>query len=251
MHDDVKRENRKALPKFALIMLGAAAFGGVLGFLSGWMGRSSAVDFAVEALDYFVSTVIPWLIPAASLVLLAAAVWQYRRAKRLFEEWDGEEEEHIDQAERRLNWVLLLVTATMVLNFFMLSASPYSQLPYGALASAAVFLLIIAAVLVMQQKTVDLTRRMNPEKRGSVYDVNFQKKWLESCDEAEKQQIGQASYRAYRAAGQACVTLWVALLLLDIEFDVGVLPSFVALLLWGILQVSYILECIRLGKREK
>lgn len=251
MHDDVKKENRKALPKFLLILLGAAAFGGVLGFLSGWMGRSSAADFAAEALDDFLGTVIPWLIPAASLGLLAAAVWQYRRAKRLFEEWDGEEEARIDQAERRLNWVLLLAAVVMVLNFFMLSAFPYSRLPYGALAGAAVFLLMIAAVLVMQQKTVDLTRRMNPEKRGSVYDMNFQKKWLESCDEAERQQIGQASYRACRAAGTACVALWVVLLVLDFTFEIGVLPSFVALLLWGVLQVSYILECIRLSKREK
>lgn len=41
MHDDVKRDNRKALPKFLLILLGSAVFGGVLGFLTGWMGYSA------------------------------------------------------------------------------------------------------------------------------------------------------------------------------------------------------------------
>lgn len=203
MNDNVNKENRKALPKFALIMLGAAAFGGVLGFLSGWMGRSSAPDLAVEALGACLGRVIPWLIPAASLVLLAAAVWQYRRARRLFEEWDGEEE-GIGQAESRLNWVLLFAAVTMVLNFFLLSAAPYSQLPHGAPVGVAAFLLSIAAVLVVQQKAVDLTRRINPEKQGNVYDMDFQKKWLESCDEAEKQQIGQAAYRVYRAVGTAC-----------------------------------------------
>lgn len=251
MNDDVKRENRKALPKFVLVMLGAAVFGGVLGFLSGWMGRSSAADFVVEALDYFVSAVIPWLVPAVSLVLLFAAVWQYRKAKALFTAWDGEEEEAIDQAESRLNWVLLLVSVTMVLDFFLLSASPYSELPGGVSIITGGFLFIIVLVVLMQQKAVDLTRRINPEKQGSVYDMNFQKKWLDSCDEAERHQIGQASYRAYRAAGTACVVFWVALLVLDVEFEIGILPSLVVLMLWGILQVSYILECIRLGKRKK
>lgn len=249
MHDDVKKENRKALPKFFLVVLAAALFGGVLGFLSGWMGRSSVREAVPEALDYIVGGVLPWLIPAAFLALLSAAVWQYRRARRLFESWDGETEDIADQVSSCLNWVLLLTSVTMVLDFFLLSAASYSRLPYGALVNAAVFLAAVVAIMLLQQRVVDLTRRMNPEKRGSVYDMNFQKKWLDSCDEAERQQIGQASYRAYRAGGTACVALWAALLVLDFTFEIGVLPSFVALLLWGVLQVSYILECIRLSGR--
>lgn len=248
MHDDVKRDNRKALPKFALILLGAAVFGGVLGFLAGWLGYSNASDFVVETVDYCLGAVIPWLIPAVSLVLLAAAVWQYRRAKSLFAAWDGEEEESIDLAESRLNWVLLLTTVVMALNFFLLSACQYSMLPYGELVSLAAFLLAIAAIMLIQQKVVDLARRINPEKQGSIYDMKFREKWLDSCDEAEKRQIGQASQRAYRVTSTVSVALWVVLLILDITFQIGVLPSFVVLLLWGVLQVSYILECIRLSK---
>lgn len=251
MNDNVKKENRKALPKFFLILLGAALLGGALGFLSSLVSYSGAEDTVAAAMDALVGCVLPWLIPAVSLVLLAAAVWQYRAARRLFESWDGEAEEVADQAESRLNRVLLLTAVTMVLDFFLLSAAPYSRLPYGALISTGVFLAVVVAVMLLQQRVVDLTRRMNPEKRGSVYDMKFHKKWLESCDEAERQQIGQAAMRAYRAAGMACVVLWVALLVLDFAFDIGILPSFVALLLWGILQVSYILECIRMEKRKK
>lgn len=251
MRDNVQKENRKALPKFLLIILGAAVFGGMLGFLSGWMGRSSAAELVVEGMDALISSVIPWLIPVVSTVLLVAAVWQYRRAKGLFAAWNGEDEEPMELAEACLNRVLLLGTVAMVLNFFMLSASQYSALPYGGLISAGAFILTIAVIMVIQQKTVDLTRRMNPEKQGSVYDMKFQKKWLDSCDEAERHQIGQAAYRAYRATGKACTVLWVVLLILDFIFDIGILPAFVALLLWGILQVSYIIECIRMSKREK
>lgn len=251
MNDNIKKENRKALPRFALILLGSAVLGGVLGFCAGWMGSSSVSEFVVEMADYLLSGVILWLVPAVCLALLLAAVWQYRRAKALFAAWDGDAEEPIDQAESCLNWVLLFAAVALVLDFFLLSASSYSQSPFGALIGVGVFLLIAAAIMVIQQKTVDLTRRINPEKRGSVYDLKFQKKWMDSCDEAEKKQIGQASYRAFRVTGHACIVLWVVLLILDFTFGIGVLPAFAVLLLWGILQVSYILECIRLSKREK
>ena len=251
MHDNVKKENRKALPKFILILLGAAVLGGVLGFLSGWMGRSSAAEALAENVNYLLSMVLPWLIPAVSVVLLAAAVWQYRKAKGVFAGWDGESEEIMELAEACLSRVLLLVAVAMVLNFFMLSAAQYSGLPGGPPACTVVFVLTVAVIVVIQQKTVDLTRRMNPEKKGSIYDIRFQKKWMDSCDEAEQRQIGQAAYRAYRVTGTACTVLWVVLLVMNFTFDIGVLPAFVVLLLWGIQQVSYILECLRLSERKK
>lgn len=251
MNDNVKKENRRALPRFLLILAGAAVFGGVLGFCAGWMGSSSVSEFVTETVDYLLSAVIPWLIPAVSVVLLADGFRRYRQAKKLFAEWDGADEAPMEEAEETLNWSLLWSSVVMILDFFYLSVGGYCVLPGGTLIVAIVFILMIALVMVLQQKVVDLTRRMNPEKQGSVYDTKFQKKWFESCDEAEKAQIGQASYRAYRVTGTACIVLWVALLILDFIFGVGVLPAFVVLLLWGIMQVSYILECIRLSKREK
>ena len=219
----------------------------------GVMLATVGVVMTAMVLAGFVWLVAPWLDLEISfaLALLLAAVWQYRRAKALFTAWDGDAEDPIDQAESRLNWVLLFASVAMVLDFFLLTTSSYSQFPFGALIGVGAFLVIAAAIMIIQQKTVDLTRRINPEKQGSVYDVKFQKKWIDSCDEAEKKQIGQASYRAYRVTGNACLVLWVVLLILDFTFGIGVLPASVALLLWGILQVSYILECIRLSKREK
>ena len=108
------------------------------------------------------------------------------------------------------------------------------------------FLLVFA-----QQKAVDLTRKMNPEKRGSVYDVHFKKKWFQSCDEAEQKQIGQAAYKAFNVVNTACPIAWMVLLLLSFAFNLSILlPAFLVCLLWLLLTVTYCLECIRLGKRK-
>lgn len=251
MNDNVKRENRKALPRFLLILVGAAVFGGVLGLLSAMLNYSSGAEALADGLHYLVGHIVPWAIPAVSLALLAVGVWQYRRAKGLFEAWDGEDEDAMDAAEDCLNRALLLTTVTMTLNFFLMAAAMYSESAIGPLPMTGAFILAMLAVMLLQQKVVDLTKRMNPEKRGSVYDMKFHKKWLDSCDEAERQQIGQAAYHAYQVTSYACLVLWVFLLIGDIVFGFGLVPVFAVMLLWGILQVSYILACIRLSGRKK
>ena len=112
-------------------------------------------------------------------------------------------------------------------------------------------MLFRSLVIFAQQKAVDLERKMNPEKHGSVYDAKFQKKWLDSCDESERRQIGEASRRAYMVTTRLCLGLWLALVILSMLFDMSLLPVFVLLLVWGTMQVTYTLECIRLGKRSE
>ena len=92
---------------------------------------------------------------------------------------------------------------------------------------------------------------MNPEKHGSVYDSKFQKKWLESCDESERRQIGEASRRAYMVTSRLCLGLWLALIILSMMLKISVLPTVVLLVVWGTMQVTYTLECIRLGKHSE
>lgn len=83
------------------------------------------------------------------------------------------------------------------------------------------FIAVLVLAVLLQQKTVDLVKEMNPEKKGSIYDEKFQKLWWESCDEAERRQIGQASYKAYSTASKFCAYFWGALFLGNMIFDYG------------------------------
>ena len=44
--------------------------------------------------------------------------------------------------------------------------------------------------------------------------------------------------------------LWLVLAVLSMVFEMSLLPVFILLLVWGVMQVTYALECIRLGKRN-
>ena len=250
-NNDVKRDNRKALPKYLLILFVAAIFGGVLGFAAGWMGHDSLSEAVAAAVSGFLALTAPWAIPITSAVSLTVILWMYRGAKGLFTGWDGEDDAVMDRAEEKLNWALLLATAQMILDMFFFAAAESGASPLGGIVGVLFFIVSAFALVFAQQKVVDLTRRMNPEKQGSVYDTKFKKKWFESCDEAEQKQIGQAAYKAFNVVNTACPILWAALLMLSYAFNFSLLmPTFIVCLIWLLLQVSYCLEAIRLGKRK-
>ena len=249
-NNTVKRDNRKALPKYLLILFVAAIFGGAMGFAAGWVGHDNLSEVIATAVADGLTAAAPWALLGTSVVSLALILWLYRAAKALFTGWDGEDEAVMDRADEKLNWALLLTAAQMVLDmfFFAVAQSAHNM---TALWSVLFFLVSIFLLVFAQQKIVDLTRRMNPEKQGSVYDTKFKKKWFESCDEAEQKQIGQAAYKAFNVVSTACPILWLALLVLSYAFNFELLmPTFIVCFIWLLMQVSYCLECIRLGKRK-
>ena len=102
--------------------------------------------------------------------------------------------------------------------------------------------------VVLQQKLVDLCKRLNPEKQGSIYDTKFQKKWFESCDEAERLIIGQCAMKAYQAMARVCLGLWLVFVLGGMFFDWGFLPSLAVCIIWGTGQTVYAWHAAKLGK---
>ena len=120
----------------------------------------------------------------------------------------------------------------------------------GALFLAGIigFLTIMIEAVIFQQKCVDTTKKMNPEKTASVYDTKFQKKWMESCDEAEKFMIGKCAFKAYAATNTVCSILSIVLAICALVFGIGFLPSLVVCLIWIVNQSVYCKEALKYSK---
>ena len=112
----------------------------------------------------------------------------------------------------------------------------------------AAFFGVMAEAVVIQQKCVDAAKQTNPEKKGSIYDMKFQKKWMDSCDEAEKLVIGKCAFKAYAATNMVCTVLAIVLALGALMFDIGFLPSFVVCLVWLVNLSAYCRESMRYSK---
>ena len=229
-----KSENRRALPKFFLTMLGSLLVGCLLGSLLGF-SRVFGLDTGKIAglLNGAVRSAMFWGIPVTTLVTMGTCFFLYRSAARKFAAWGGGDEDDVSQSvEILLSWALLISAVQLLLSLFFMTAIGTYQPEEGTLAMIGAFLLSCACVIFTQQKVVDLERRMNPEKHGSVYDTKFQKKWLDSCDESERRQIGEV------------------LTVLGMVFEIGMLPVSVLLLVWGVMQVTYALSSIQLSRQS-
>lgn len=249
-NDEIRQANRKALPKFILIVVLACLVGGVLGFSVAVFGPEGMADGLRAAGTAFSRRAAPWLLALCAVLEPLICLPMYFTSKREVASWDGEDEVVSGRVERRLSIVMWISNVLLICAFFLVAAAYSGGLDVGLpmfVLSIAGFVLFMAEAIVLQQKLVDLAKRLNPEKQGSVYDTKFQKKWMDSCDEAEKIMIGQCAYKAYAAAGIACLVLWGVFALSALFLDTGFLPVLAVCVIWGVLQSVYCWWSIKLS----
>jgi len=185
--------------------------------------------------------------------------YNYFKAKKLATKWDGWNEDIIEEAEKRLGAAVDLTNIMTVCNFFFYSVMLFiceinesgieKRLPL-IIFSLIFFEFNIVIMIILQKKLVDLTKKLNPEKEGNIFDTKFNKVWLESCDEGQKQLIFEAGYKAMKVTTYVCMAMWLFTLLAVLLFDTGILPSLCVFVIWLTLVLSYTIAC-RKHKNKK
>ena len=252
--EQIKAENRKAIPKFLLLVVIAAVVGGVIGFCA------TKVNFATETLYYaayfFGIKIAPWILLGMAILLPIGCVCIYQDAKKLLDTWDFEDESISDKIDAKLSAILWISSAALVVSYFLIAAvysGGFSILDdskniLGFFVGIAGFAAILVEAILIQQRCVDAVKKMNPEKTASIYDMKFQQKWLESCDEAEKIFIGQCAFKAYSATNTVCSILAVVLAIGALTFEIGFLPSLAVSVIWLVNMSVYFRESRKIGK---
>lgn len=252
-NENIKKDNRKALPKFLMIGLIFMVLGAVVGGGSRCMVSLYEHDMRnfLEQLQFLLYRITPWGILVLLLLAIVPAFLFYNQGKKIFAIWDGEEEEQAEKIDEKCNWALaILGTGSLISMLFLSMGMIYRNQDEGLLIVLVEFIVFNILAVILQQKLVDFTRKMNPEKQGSIYDPKFRKKWMESCDEAEQRQIGQASYTAFHVLNTVARWLWFLLIISHMMFNTGLLPIFVVLFLMIISNVSYQVKATRLSKKK-
>lgn len=260
-NDKNKRENRKALKIFIPVMIAAAVTGGVIGGFSTTGTAAQWTQAAKTILNEVMYYIAPLGVIIMTLAGTAIAFAYYRKGKGYYDDslnaMDEEAEDFLFRsADASMSKAILYVSACEILSL-MLFAAVVSYIPEYVEKDNWIYVAVLVVFIAgnflrikLQQMTVDLQKIMNPEKQGSVYDLRFQKKWEESCDEMEKLAIYRSSYSAYKTGTKACVIAFTALLLLSFFFDYGPLPAMAVGGIWLAATVSYCKEAIRLEKEK-
>ncbi len=234
------KTNKKIYIKFSLLVLGGLIVGGICGFFIGYRGDSLRDMFL--ALGALLEQNSIWLL-AASYLFPAVSFYLYRKGKRCAALVGEENEEMFEQADRALGWALGASSVALILGFVFYGMSIgflFQSFDLVAINMGLVlFVALIVIVVAEQNAIVKATQALHPEKNGSVFDTKFQKKWFESCDEAEKLRIGRAAYRSMQISAKAYPLWFVILCLGNLITPIGVLPFLVFGSLWLVQTQSY------------
>lgn len=241
-----RRENRRAFPGFLLLCLAGGLVGAAIGFCSTVVGDGFGQNL-VQAAERALTAAAPYLSFLVCAFLMLPAYWLYFSARRTFRGWDGEDECALEQTSGRREWAMLLGSICIILEFFALSANLCYSVGTGVLVGTAGFLAATVLSLVLQKQVVDLEKEISPEKTGSVFALNFEKQWEQSCDEAEQLMIYRSAYASFRATNIACVALWLLLTLGNLFYEIGIMPTVAVSAIWLVMSISYCLKSMRLG----
>ena len=251
-----KREERKIIIKFVLILVASMILGAATSIAAAYITQDGLLELG--GLERTVGAAVPYVFLFANLIAAIAAIMLCNRSKKEIDAWNGEDES-IDRTEQRLNYSMVLANLMTVVNFLLFSASVWAA-EHSALeeryefrmlmAVLVIFVLGMVWTVVISNRTVKLVQRINPEKRGNVLDTKFHKQWMASCDEAETQMIYQCGFHAYRAGTTVCMALWVLTLLAQLWTGTGLFPVVCVGAVWLVMTISYLYYSIRLERHK-
>ena len=258
---EMKKTDRKSIIIFALAMLGCFVVGMIGGFCSKMFADSNGfltnftekLTATINSESYYVGLVVSVIASVIAYVL-------YRKSRKAFETWDEEDDEAMDKIDRNLSLALIAPNLALIFTYIA-TAIGLSQLPVffeegefaivksAILLSGIIFSLIMTFVL--NGKVVSFEKEMNPEKKGNIYDFNFQKKWMESSDEAEKLVAYKCAFASYKMTQNVCSLLILVCMFGMSNGQWGNAPVLMVGIIWLISYLSYGVEALKLSKNAK
>lgn len=258
--EKVKQEDKKNKGKFLILLLCATLIGGLCGAGMGYC-EELLMDLSFEGILKQLGLYLPafQLLVCAATTLLC--VHYYRKGIAFRSQWSGEVDEIYDAMEENLSIALAISQLSFILlmTLFGITFSTVwlqLELPDATFAiwlSLDILSLIYCLIFTIsfQKKIINFEKVLNPEKQGSVYDMKFQKKWMDSCDELEQLQIYKSGFHAYQVTNSACIILWMFTFFTSTVFHTGFYPVLLIGLLWFVSTFSYLREAHRLSKPDR
>lgn len=246
MNEEKKLENKKADKKalkiFIPILIASFFVGIVLGGLMNFLEENSATSIAS-----FFSTILTAIAPYANLVMngiaIVVCVILYIVAKKQIKVWDMENEEEYEKIDSKLSAILIIINCTYIISMFFFAVGFDYVIGVSGVIELTLymlgFIMSIAGNIILQQLTVNAAKLLNPEKQGSVYSMDFNKKWTQSCDEAELHKIYKAAYGSYKVSNGAYLVLWLVCIFGNEIWHFGLVPVAIVTFLWLLQFISY------------
>ncbi len=240
---------------FAVIILASLLGGFFMGRLVGAnKGTLNEIDW--DRIRRLVADTLPIVYGLLTLAAFVVIFVMYGRLRHAIVSWDGENEDEIADIERRITNVSALPCVVVLVGLVLFPVCIYAvDRSYSnskgmpmTIVSEVVFVVSMILYCVIEKLVIDEEKKLNPEKKGNIFDINFRRDWEKSSDEAELIAIAKSSKVGFMAGIKVGFVMWMLMFVSMFAFDTGVMPIVAVGLVLIVMYVAYCREFVRLQK---
>lgn len=256
-----KKDDKKYFKPFIIMMIICTIAGFFFGKLTKMADEhTETIKNFMENLNVIAAYTLPALFLVFNIVMIIMIFGTINRQYKRINAWDGEDEDILDDIENKLNSPMNFSNVMLIVGMFLFAAHAHyfvkCELPelHENILFAMIlldFVICLIIVLAAQKKIVNMLKIMNPEKKGSIFDSSFRRKWEESSDEGQQLIIYKSAYKAFIVSNTTCMVLWVVGIICDFAFHTGLLPIAFVILIWFIQVVTAYRESVKLEGGRK
>lgn len=256
-----KKDDKKYFKPFIIMMIICTIAGFFFGKLTKMADEhTETIKNFMENLNVIAAYALPALFLVFNIVMIIMIFGTINRQYKRINAWDGEDEDILDDIENKLNSPMNFSNVMLIVGMFLFAAHAHyfvkCELPelHENILFAMIlldFVICLIIVLAAQKKIVNMLKIMNPEKKGSIFDSSFRRKWEESSDEGQQLIIYKSAYKAFIVSNTTCMVLWVVGIICDFAFHTGLLPIAFVILIWFIQVVTAYRESVKLEGGRK
>lgn len=249
-------KNANSYVKVIAWMVLGGVFGAAIGAGSVFFGKNT--QGAVQSMTVWVQGNTILLLGILAIVSLLLTIFCYRKSEQMIcVSEQNEDDVFQDEIDEKFDfWGNIGFTVTSVAIYLAIAIFAFQSYGdmgnvEGVLVTCGLLLFIVIVCVFYQVAAVKQIRRKEPLKQGDAADMNFEKVWLNSCDEGEKQVIYEAAYKAFSMTRTFLLVATLIALLGD-SFLGGGLTAVVLLTACNVVMtVTYAYFSVKLGKGKR
>lgn len=249
---------------FAIRCIVYSILGGIIGgtFAVGSdLVKESVTEIAkniIQKIPFVQVHIMPWILLVFIIILTIITESLIKKAKILIGSWDGEDDEHIGKADYLLNKACTVASIHVIITQILFAMITYGLMKnlqnktdtIMILTGIAIYFISLFISMAQQNRILKLIKEYAPEKKGSVYDKNFQDVWLASCDEAEQLMIYKASHKTYSFMNKVFSCFLTVAVIAGMFIPIGMLCALLIGGLWLIMSCCYTKEAEQFEHRK-
>lgn len=259
MKDTDKKVNKKSNLKIYIIfavMILASLLGGFLAGRLAAVNKDTLDGINWDHIWWVTADTLPIVYGVLMLATFVVSFVMYGKIKRMIRGWDGENEDVIVDIESRITTASYLPCVIVFVGLVLFPVCIYAvDRTYSnskgmpmTIVSEVVFVVSMILYCAIEKLVIDEEKKLNPEKKGNIFDINFRRDWEKSSDEAELIAIAKSSKKGFMAGIKVGFVMWMLMFVSMFAFDTGVMPIVAVGLVLIVMYVAYCREFVRLQK---